>query len=222
MKRKITILDLLVILFSVTTLISLTSELLFNLDNELIKLIKIIDSIACVVFLADWYQRFKESENKFRFFILNLLDLIASLPYYIIPYVGYMKSIRLLKLLRVLKAFRSVKLLLSYLKENSHYSMKMMFVIILSIMIIAGSSSILIAESNDPNANIKTSEDALWWSFVTLATVGYGDYYPVTTAGRIIAVVMSLGGIGLFGAFTGTLMTYFINDNKDEKKDNNS
>jgi voltage-gated potassium channel len=96
--------------------------------------------------------------------------------------------------------------------------MKMMFVAILSIMIVAGSSSILIAESGDPNANIKTSEEALWWSFVTLATVGYGDYYPVTTGGRIIAVVMSLGGIGLFGAFTGTLMNYFIKDEKDKNK----
>ena len=49
-----------------------------------------------------------------------------------------------------------------------------------------------------PGANITTIGDALWWGIVTIATVGYGDYYPVTAVGRIIAVFMMLSGIGIF------------------------
>lgn len=219
MDKRLTILDALVIIFSIFTLVTLTIELLYPMDSEMRNLVNLIDTAASIVFIVDWYKRFKESNNKIKFSIINFIDLIASIPYYVIPYLGYAKSIRLFKLLRVFKAFRSAKVLLQYIRSNSHYGMKLIFIVVLTIMIIAGSSSILIVESNDPNSNIKTAEEALWWSFVTLATVGYGDYYPVTTAGRLIAVVMSLGGIGLFGAFTGTLMTYFIEDKNEKNTD---
>lgn len=54
-----------------------------------------------------------------------------------------------------------------------------------------------------PESNIKTAEDAIWWAFVTITTVGYGDRFPVTTEGRIIAALLMTAGVGLFGTFTG-------------------
>jgi Ion channel len=60
-------------------------------------------------------------------------------------------------------------------------------------------------EKTHEGANITKVEDALWWAVVTVATVGYGDYYPVTTVGRIIAVFMMLSGIGIFVLLVGSL-----------------
>ena len=69
---------------------------------------------------------------------------------------------------------------------------------------------VLNAESKSPEANIKTGSDALWWSYVTVATVGYGDRYPVTNPGRIVGVVLMTVGVGLFGVFTGFLANKFL------------
>ena len=71
----------------------------------------------------------------------------------------------------------------------------------------------------DPNSNIKTAEDALWWAYVTITTVGYGDKYPVTTEGRLIAVVLMTGGVGLFGTFTAYIASWFVVDNKIKDSD---
>jgi voltage-gated potassium channel len=63
---------------------------------------------------------------------------------------------------------------------------------------------------NVPESNIKTAVDALWWSFVTITTVGYGDKYPVTPEGRAIAILLMTAGVGLFGTFTGLVASYFV------------
>jgi voltage-gated potassium channel len=78
------------------------------------------------------------------------------------------------------------------------------------IMLEVGALLILDAESTSTQANIKTGIDALWWNIVTLATVGYGDKYPVTTAGRVVGVVVIVVGVGLFSALTSFLAQWFL------------
>jgi voltage-gated potassium channel len=62
----------------------------------------------------------------------------------------------------------------------------------------------------DPNSNIRSAEDAIWWSYVTMTTVGYGDKFPVITEGRIIAAVLMTAGVGLFGTFTANVSSWFV------------
>jgi voltage-gated potassium channel len=78
------------------------------------------------------------------------------------------------------------------------------------IMLEVGAVLVLDAESASPQANIITGLDALWWNIVTLATVGYGDKYPVTTAGRVIGVIVIVVGVGLFSALTSFLAQWFL------------
>ncbi|MEU1971357.1 ion channel [Microbacterium sp. NPDC019599] len=70
--------------------------------------------------------------------------------------------------------------------------------------------AVLDAERRSPDANIVTFGDAMWWAFVTVATVGYGDYYPVTALGRIWAVGLMAGGIAIVGTVTATVSSYVI------------
>ena len=77
-------------------------------------------------------------------------------------------------------------------------------------MLEVGAVLILDAESASTQANIQTGIDALWWNIVTLATVGYGDKYPVTTAGRVIGVIVIVVGVGLFSALTSFLAQWFL------------
>jgi len=83
-------------------------------------------------------------------------------------------------------------------------------------MILFSSIAILQVEQ-DANSNIKTAEDATWWAYVTITTVGYGDKYPVTTKGRIIAALLMTVGVGLFGTFTAYLASWFVGEGKKEE-----
>ena len=78
-------------------------------------------------------------------------------------------------------------------------------------MLILGSISILQVETV-PESNIKTASDAIWWAFTTITTVGYGDVYPVTAGGRVIAALLIITGVGLFGTFTGFVAAWFVGD----------
>lgn len=73
-----------------------------------------------------------------------------------------------------------------------------------------GSLAVLDVERNAPGSNIKTLGDALWWSFATMTTVGYGDMAPVTGAGRLLAVALMLCGIALLGVVTANIAAWFI------------
>jgi len=77
------------------------------------------------------------------------------------------------------------------------------------VLVTFGSVTVLHVETA-PESNIRTPGNALWWSLATMGTVGYGDKYPVTAEGRTIAIVLMIGGIGLFGTFTGYLATWFL------------
>lgn len=73
------------------------------------------------------------------------------------------------------------------------------------------SLAVLQAERHDPaNANITTFGEAVWWSLVTVTTVGYGDFYPVTMQGRVIATLLMLSGIALLGVVTAGLASWLI------------
>ena len=73
-------------------------------------------------------------------------------------------------------------------------------------------------EGKAEGSNIKTVEDAVWWSLVTITTVGYGDRFPVTTEGRLLAVVLMFAGAGLVGTFSAFLASWFIGGIEQEQK----
>ena len=73
-----------------------------------------------------------------------------------------------------------------------------------------GALAILSAEQYAPDANITSASDAIWWTYVTITTVGYGDHYPVTNGGRIVGILVMTAGVGLFGTLSGFLANAFL------------
>jgi len=67
-----------------------------------------------------------------------------------------------------------------------------------------------------PDGNIRTAEDAIWWSMTTITTVGYGDHYPTTLGGRLLAMGLMLCGVGLFGTLSGLVASWFLGPQKQE------
>lgn len=82
-----------------------------------------------------------------------------------------------------------------------------------------GALAVLDSERGAPDSTITTFPQALWWAFVTVTTVGYGDLTPVTATGRMVAVVLMIGGIAVIGVVTATLASWIVSRVADESAD---
>lgn len=140
------------------------------------------------------------------------IDLISSIPN--VDFLRAGSTLRLIRLLRILRAFRSTRHLVNHIFRNRAQGTLTTVSILAVILIIFSSISILQFET-DPNSNIITAEDAIWWSYVTITTVNYGDKFAVTTGGRIIGAVLMTGGVGLFGTFAAFVSTWVYEGEKE-------
>jgi voltage-gated potassium channel len=205
-----------IVILSIYVLLALLIDSYFKLSPETSKLLFIIDNIICIIFLFDFFYRFYQAPSKKEFIKWGWIDFISSIPSF--EFLRYGRLIRLFRLLRVMRAFRSVKYLTKHLFKNRTQGTFATVSLIALLMLVFGSISILQVEV-DPNSNIKSAEDAIWWAFVTITTVGYGDKYPVTTEGRIIAAFLMVTGVGLFGTFTGFVAAWFMGGDKTKEEE---
>lgn len=208
-KEKLGFLQLIVLILSVYVLLALLIDTFFKLNSEVSQILELFDNLICVFFLSEFLFRFYKAESKIRFMKWGWIDLISSIPSFDFLRPG--RVIRLFRLLRLLRAFRSTKILISYVFKNRKQG-AFSSVAIISILLVIFSSIAILYFETDPNSNIKTAEDAIWWAFVTITTVGYGDKFPITTGGRIIAAILMTAGVGLFGTFTGFVASWFLEE----------
>lgn len=213
--EKIGFLNLLIIVLSFYVLGSLLIDTIFSLPKEVSRVLHYIDNGICVVFMIDFIVRFRKAENKWKFMKWGWIDLLASIP--TIDYARAGRLFRLIRLIRVIRAFRSTRHLIRDIFEN-RVKGTLTSVAILAVLVLLFSSIAILEVETDPKSNIKTAEDAVWWSYVTITTVGYGDKYPVTTEGRIIAAILMTVGVGLFGTFTAYVSSWFVKDNAAHPK----
>ena len=214
--KKTSFLDLMIVMLSIYVLSALLIESIFTLPPETLRILYLLDDFICFVFLYDFFYRFVKSPSKLKFLKWGWIDLISSIP--TLSYFRYGRFVRLFRLLRILRAFRSLKYLTAHVFRNRTRGTFALVTMVAVLMIIFGSISILQVE-NDPSSNIKTPEDAIWWAFVTITTVGYGDKFPVTSEGRIIAAFLMITGVGLFGTFTGFVASWFLEGQINNKKE---
>jgi voltage-gated potassium channel len=89
----------------------------------------------------------------------------------------------------------------------------------IALLLVVFASIAMLHVETTPDANIKTPQDAVWWAMETITTVGYGDRFPVTTEGRVIAAVLMVCGVGLIGIFTGFIAYWFMRPSETRKDD---
>ena len=210
-KKELNLFNIIILVLSLYVLISLIVSTFFVLSDEVIVLLNYVDNVICIIFLVDFAIRFKKANNKLVFMKWGWIDLISSIPY--IDFLRAGRVLRLIRLIRVFRAFKATKLIFEHINRNKKQSALTSVALISFLMVIFSSIAILQFEK-DVNSNIKTAEDAIWWSYVTITTVGYGDKFPITTEGRIIGAVLMTMGVGIFGTFTALVSSWFI-QNKD-------
>jgi len=209
---KVGPLNIIIVFLSAYVLIALLIDTFFQLPIEVSNLLNLIDNFICIFFLMEFLMRFYQTDDKWKFMKWGWIDLVSSIPTFDFLRAG--RALRLIRLLRVLRAFRSTRHLVNHIYKNKTKGAFTTVFLIAFLMVIFSSIAILQVET-DPNSNIKSAEDAIWWAYVTITTVGYGDKFPITTEGRIIAAALMTVGVGVFGTMTGFLASFFMNDNKE-------
>jgi len=154
-----------------------------------------------VVFVFDFLLRMIRAESKFTYFFKRFgwADLLSC---------GWLPGLQLLRLFRMLRVgtllrqYGGGRILSAYRRERANSVLGSVILLIVLVLEFGG-TAILQLESASLTGNIRTAGEALWWGVVTIATVGYGDYYPVTPGGQIVGVVTIVMGVALFGAVNG-------------------
>lgn len=179
-----------------------------------------IENIIRLIFIGDYIGRLALSKDKKDFFKENIIDLLS-----IISIRMYLKCFKVVRLTRFIPAYMIIKIckvfvvVINIIKfkikvRDEIRRNKFNFLLVISVIIIVIGAVII---STIEGISL---EDALWWSFVTFTTVGYGDVLLKTQLGRIFAVILMIIGIGVIGVITTTITLYIVNSGRHNSADN--
>ncbi len=195
-------------------LAALAIQATVQLEPETRSILDYADYAVCGVFFIDFVISLVRAPDRWRYFITwGWLDLLSTIP--TIDITRWGRTARILRVFRVLRGLRASKLLATLVvrrrAENAFLTASLA-----ALMLITFSSIAILHFETDPEANIKTADDAVWWAFSTISCVGYGERYPVTGEGRFIAAILMAAGVGLFGTLSGFLASWFIGPARKE------
>jgi len=195
--------------------------MLLPLDEDTYLLLWAYDTLICFIFLTDFIINLSASHPKSEYFVKERgwLDLLGSIPPFGagFKFSGLFRLARLSRLARISRLLRDKEreeITRDILQNRSQYTA---FITVLLLIIVLSSASVLVLqfESQSSEANITTGWDALWYSIVTITTVGYGDYHPVTTWGRITGIFVMIAGVGLIGVIASLLSGLLIGEGSE-------
>jgi voltage-gated potassium channel len=168
-----------------------------DLPHPLLVTLRVVTVVAWPVFLGDYLLRLTLADQRWRFVRQNWVDGLAV----VLP---------LLRPLRVLSLVRVARVLDRRLTSTLHGRVAAYVTLTASLVVFMGSLAVFDAERGAPDASITGYGDAVWWALTTITTVGYGDEYPVTEEGRLVAVLLMVGGIALLGVVTAAVASWFV------------
>ncbi len=176
-----------------------------------------IDWIIWAAFALEYGIRLYLAPARGQFVKHNVVDLVVV----VVPFLRPLRVVRSARAIRLLRAARGGAFLMRGIdaiqdvlrRHKLHYTL-----LVALTVVVAGALLVTELERGNPQANIKSLPDALWWAVTTITTVGYGDRYPVSAAGRGIAVVMMLIGVGIFGLLAASLASFFVERDIEESQ----
>ena len=180
----------------------------FSDPRDIRGLLLFMEPIFTAILLGDFAFRLRIAGKGNRWHYMNRLggwlDFLGSLP--------YGRVLRLFRLIRVLQGFRefgfrqTIKWFVANRAQGTFFLVLGFLIIVLEV----GGLLVLWFEAGAKGSNIETGGEALWWGVVTITTVGYGDYYPVTGGGQVVATIMIFSGVALISIFTAWVASTFL------------
>ena len=173
-----------------------SAEVVFPDNLQLVSYLEIVSQIIWLIFLLDLIMRFFAVKRFGRFLRKNWLEMVSLM----LLFVRFLRVFRAVLALTAIKRFSS----------NRASATGLYVLMLMPLTWFTGAVAVLDAESASPGGSITNLREALWWSLATITTVGYGDKYPITLEGQLIAAVLMIAGISLFSAGAAMFATWML------------
>lgn len=189
---------------------------LFVEDAALDYVIVIVNLLLTLIFMGDFIFRLVKAESKRQYLIhgFGWADFLSSLPF---SQTNILRLFRLIRVYRLLKDYGLRTVFRALIRDRAETAL-LMLLLVGMVVLEFGSLQMLRIEQYAEGANITSASDALWYVIVTMATVGYGDQFPVTNPGRLLGTFIIVVGVGIFGTLTGYLANLFLAPSKRKKE----
>lgn len=206
--------EVFIALLSIMSILDMFLVWLPGLGEASKQVVVIFQTFVTVIFVIDFIYRLTSATSKSDYFIKKWgwADLLACVP--------FLRILRFFRIFRVYRLMRDIgpKAIKDQLLYDRAGSILYLTIFFGLLIIQTASIFVLNVEAANPDANIQTPSDAIWWSYVTITTVGYGDRFPTTTWGRIVGVLLMTSGVALFGVFTSFLANTFLSPREKPKE----
>lgn len=235
------IFDIFIIILIILNLVMVIAET-FTIPDNWKTILSYAETISVIIFTIEYLLRVWTSDLlypqksplrariKYIFSFMALIDLLAILPFYLPLFIPIdlrvLRALRVIRLLRIFKINRYTNALntIGQVFKNKASQLISSIMVVGLLMIIASVLMYNIESSVQPEA-FSNALEAMWWAVATLTTVGYGDVYPITAAGKILATIIAFLGIGMVAVPTGIITAGFSeliksNENQDDDEKN--
>lgn len=215
------LLELPMFVLAMVMLILLVLEFTVDLSPELRRTFALAGTVIWWIFILEYALRIFLAENRLRYIRKHWIDGL----FIIVPFLRVLRVLRVVRTVRLLRVMNPATLGRTYvttrrgLRQLANVLGKTSFVYVVAttlVVLFVGSLMIFLLERGAPGSVILTYGTALWWTIGALTTVGT-EIYPVTAEGRVVAVVLMIYGVGVFGYIAATLASYFVSSHVGEE-----
>ena len=217
--------DKFIYLLIIGNVLAMILESHIKIRNVYGEMFHVFEAISIYIFSFEYLYRIRiayldkrmKGVYQYMFSAFGLIDLISILPFYLNQFVKvdgrFLRILRLFRLTRIFKLGRDSNSLKLFVKALKGVSNELKFTLFLSALaILFSASAIYYLEHEAQPEKFSSITESIWWATVSLATVGYGDVYPVTAGGKIFASIISLIGIGIVAIPTGIISASFVEE----------
>jgi voltage-gated potassium channel len=177
-----------------------------EINSETQQILDYVQWISWSAFALDLLIGVITAEKKFKYLTHHPLEVVTVLLPFLRP-------------LRLLRVISFGTLVIQRVAVGRQFAITLKVFLASILLAYIGAVQITITERGVEGSNIKNFEDGLWWAVTTVTTVGYGDRFPTSSSGRVLAVGLMLVGISLMGVITASVAAWFVRMSQDEKSD---
>ncbi len=197
--------ELFVLLVSILSVAN-TIIVIVPLPEQVQQVALLVDLMILPVFAFDFAYRLRTTRPRREYLVRRYgwADFLA-----IIPTLGVFRLFRAVRVVHLLRTY-GVRKMASELDRGRAATTFFLTLFLVIVVVEFAGMGVYLAEYAAPDGNIRSAGDAVWWGFVTITTVGYGDQYPTTVMGRLVGVLLLFAGVALFSVFTGFIANVFL------------
>jgi voltage-gated potassium channel len=197
--------ELFILLLGVLSVVN-TAVVLLPVGDDVKQVALLVDGLIAPVFLFDFLYRLRTAPSRRRYVVRQFgwADLLS-----VVPTLGLLRVFRIVRVVRLLR-LQGTQAIATDLDRTRALATFLLTLFLVIVVVEFAGIAIYVVEGNVEGSNIRDASDAVWWGFVTITTVGYGDRYPVTGPGRLIGTLLLFAGIALFSVLTGFIANAFL------------